>query len=257
MRQPIKRVVPRAFTLIELLVVISIIALLIAILLPALGSARDSSRRTQCLAHQKQMATASIAFATDDPKGRLIPARQDGFDNYVQHAVNLGLVANAWSPGAKDFREYGYPLEIMGDPGRDDFEPFVRYNSYHHGYQYFGGITEWRNLPGTPNRVRGLSPVSLDQMNSEQTFIADSTVRPNRSWNWDVASTDPQFAGSPAHGFTGKGADAKPLGGNHVYGDGSGEWVDFSLFEDLHIWSGGRDAWYYQKDLGEYVPPAP
>ena len=60
----------RAFTLIELLVVISIIALLVGILLPALGAARTSAKITTCLAQQKQMATASFAFATDDKKGR-------------------------------------------------------------------------------------------------------------------------------------------------------------------------------------------
>jgi len=55
----------KAFTLIELLVVISIIALLIAILLPALGSARESARRTQCASNQRQTVIAATSYAAE------------------------------------------------------------------------------------------------------------------------------------------------------------------------------------------------
>ncbi len=53
----------RAFTLVELLVVVSIIALLIAILLPSLRRAREQAKMVQCLAHMRGTAQAAIVFA--------------------------------------------------------------------------------------------------------------------------------------------------------------------------------------------------
>ncbi|HRX86768.1 MAG TPA: prepilin-type N-terminal cleavage/methylation domain-containing protein, partial [Phycisphaerae bacterium] len=63
----------RAFTLVELLVVISIIALLIAILLPSLKRARETAKRVACNANVRGIAQAGLTYATDDPNENGIP----------------------------------------------------------------------------------------------------------------------------------------------------------------------------------------
>ncbi len=55
----------RGFKLIELLVVVSIIALLVAILMPALGKARDSARGVVCLSNIKSLTTCMLQYANE------------------------------------------------------------------------------------------------------------------------------------------------------------------------------------------------
>ncbi|HNO78049.1 MAG TPA: type II secretion system protein [Phycisphaerae bacterium] len=64
------------FTLVELLVVVSIIALLVAILLPSLSKARQQAKRLACLANIRGIAQASLTYSSDDRNENSIPVAQ-------------------------------------------------------------------------------------------------------------------------------------------------------------------------------------
>ena len=87
----------RAFTLVELLVVIAIIAVLAALLLPALASARDQGRKAACLSNLRQIGIGLINYATDNdgkiPFGPKAPPFTNPADFYPSTGAPTSLIS--------------------------------------------------------------------------------------------------------------------------------------------------------------------
>ncbi|MGB1125824.1 MAG: type II secretion system protein [Phycisphaeraceae bacterium] len=109
----------RGFTLIELLVVISIIALLIAILLPVLSGTRESAKRTACAGNLQQWGVATINHAVNN-KGVLPKAYRHWTANVPRlQFINAAEPGDVTGNGGDPFDEvrHGTPWRLFEDAG--------------------------------------------------------------------------------------------------------------------------------------------
>lgn len=120
---------------------------------------------------------------------------------------------------------------------------------------YFGGIDKWNNEVGYGD---SLSPVSLGDSTAQQAMVACTQIRISGTFGGTAGHNGVAYEDIPAHGSDGS-SDNAPLGGNHVYGDGSGSWVTWNTeWRKLHTWrtGGSRDLFWYQEDLGDFETEA-
>lgn len=112
---------PSAFTLVELLVVVSIIALLIAILLPSLKRARENAKRIKCNTNLRSLAQAGLTYAADDKNEFAIPSgpgdqTSEAYPAYIGFGGKAGVGLHANNVGNSPFA--GGPTYRLGPDDR-------------------------------------------------------------------------------------------------------------------------------------------
>ena len=133
-----------AFTLVELLVTLAIIALLIGMILPVLGSAKNSARAVQCLSNIRQMEIAHTAYAMDN-NGRLIQAN-------LAHA---GITHGTFDPWFVTLAE-GYGVGVTAKSPLDDSP-------------HWGPAPNGKPIPGAPIDQRRVTSYGINNFLDQVT----------------------------------------------------------------------------------------
>lgn len=99
-----------AFTLIEVLVVVAIIGLIMAVLLPSLGKAREQARRVVCLSNVRQLTTATLVYVSSNRQ--FLPDAGSG-NSFESRMSPVATFSAAWS-AYKLAGPEGYVLPSIG-----------------------------------------------------------------------------------------------------------------------------------------------
>lgn len=193
------------FTLIELLVVISIIALLIAMLLPALGMARKAARNVQCMSNLRGVGQAVAAYTADHRD--LFPGRSDDvLSSWHNYFGKKGV-----SPGASNIEPEDRLLsDYFGDSdaarcpldGGDQWSSLADTVYGFYGTSYYHPNrwpSAWRdNITHADGGIWSMEGVSIGRVRQpgRKVIFSESNLLPNRNENdprhhWHETSLPP------------------------------------------------------------------